>query len=107
LHRPKNQRNQGKTIVFPRENRSLLLTLCPPIEKSIILLSRYCMHTVILFHYCIYPVILYKTTVILEKNGFYTHVRPPPTLFFQAFFFLEPKLTIFCGLKNDFVTCSF
>jgi hypothetical protein len=57
---------------------ALLMTSCPPIEKGIILLFRYCMHPVILLSYCIYPVILYKTTVILEKNGFYTHVRPPP-----------------------------
>jgi hypothetical protein len=87
LHRPENQRNQGKISGFLRENRSLLMTSCPPIEKSIILLCHYCMHPVILFHYCIYPVILYKTTVILKKNGSYTHVRPPPTQKFRPSFF--------------------
>ena len=66
---------------------ALLLTICPSIEKSIIILFNYCMHPVILFHYCIYPVILYKTTVILEKNGSYTHVRPPPTQKFRPSFF--------------------
>ena len=78
LHSPKTQQNQGKIDGFLRENQPLLMTLCPSIKKSIILLFLYCMHPVQLLSYCIYPVILYKTTVILEKNGSYTHVRPPP-----------------------------
>lgn len=64
----KTQQNQSKISGFLREKQRLLTTLCPPIEKSIIEL----------FRYCIYPVILYKTTVILEKNGSYMYVRPPP-----------------------------
>jgi hypothetical protein len=80
-NRPKTQQNQGKISDLLREKQRLLMTLCPPIEKSIILLFHYCMHPVILFHYCIYPVILYKTTVILEKMVFFLCVRedPPPT----------------------------
>jgi hypothetical protein len=79
LHRPENQQNQGKISGFPRENRSLLMTICPSIEKSIILLFRYCMHPVILLSYCIYPVILYKTTVILgKKMGFSICMCDPP-----------------------------
>ena len=69
-NRPKTQQNQGKISDLLREKQSLLMTLCPPIEKSIIQL----------FYYCIYPVILYKTTVILKKMGFFLCVRkdPPP-----------------------------
>lgn len=67
-NRPKTQQNQGKISGFLREKQQLLMTLCPPIEKSIIQL----------FYYCIYPVILYKTTVILEKMGFFSCVREDP-----------------------------
>jgi hypothetical protein len=84
LHSLKTQQNQGKISGFLREKQRLLMTLCPPIEKSIIQL----------FHYCIYPVILYKTTVILKKMAFFSCVREDPPLpeKFRPLFFLEPKL---------------
>ena len=46
------------------------------------------------FSYCIYPVILYKTTVILEKMGFFLCMRKDPPLpkKFRPLFFLESKL---------------
>ena len=83
-NRPKTQQNQGKISDLLREKQSLLMTLCPLIEKSIIQL----------FYYCIYPVILYKTTVILEKMGFFLYVRKDPPLpkKFRPLFFLESKL---------------
>lgn len=67
-NRPKTQQNQGKISDLLREKQRLLMTLCPPIEKSIIQL----------FYYCIYPVILYKTTVILKKMRFFLCVRKDP-----------------------------
>ena len=74
-NRPKTQQNQGKITGFLREKNRLLMTLCPPIEKSIIEL----------FYYCIYPVILYKTTVILVKMAFFLCAREdPPSPFFLA-----------------------
>jgi peptidoglycan/xylan/chitin deacetylase (PgdA/CDA1 family) len=79
VNRPKTQQNQGKITGFLREKQRLLMTLYPPIEKSIIQL----------FHYCIYPVILYKTTVILVKMAFFSRVRedPPLPIFFGPLFF--------------------
>ena len=73
---PKTQQNQAKMTVFLREKQRLLMTLYPPIEKSIIQL----------FHYCIYTVILYKTTVILKKMAFFSCGRedPPPHRNFEA-----------------------
>lgn len=65
---PKTQQNQARIGVFLRKNRSLLMTLCLPIEKSIIQL----------FHYCTCTVILYKTTVILEKMAFLSCARRIP-----------------------------
>jgi hypothetical protein len=85
----KTQQNQGKIDDFLRENQPLLMTLCPSLKKSIIQL----------FHYCIYPVILYKTTVILEKNGSYTHVQPPPTQKFRPPFFNKGDLQIYHRLN--------
>ena len=78
LHSLKTQQNQGKIDGFLRENQSLLMTLYPSTEKSIIQL----------FRYCIYPVILDKTTVILKKMGFFmhTHVRPPLLKKFRPLF---------------------
>jgi hypothetical protein len=78
LHSPKTQQNQGKIDGFLRENQPLLMTLCPPIKKSIILLFLYCMHPVQLLSYCIYPVILYKTTVILCKKWVLYACATPP-----------------------------
>jgi hypothetical protein len=77
-NRPKTQQNQAKISVFLRENRLSLMTLYPPIEKSIIEL----------FHYCIYTVILYKNTVILVKNGIFLvcERRPPLPIFFEPLF---------------------
>jgi len=77
--RPKTQQNLGKISDLLRGKQRLLMTLYPPIEKSIIQL----------FYYCIYPVILYKTTVILEKMGFFLCVRkdPPLPIFFGPLFF--------------------
>ena len=67
-NRPKTQQNQGKITGFLREKQRLLMTLYPPIEKSIIQL----------FHYCIYTVILYKTPVILKKIAFFSCGREDP-----------------------------
>ena len=67
---PKTQQNQGKISDFLREKQRLLMTLYPPIEKSIIQL----------FYYCICTVILYKTPVILVKMAFFSCVREDPPL---------------------------
>lgn len=54
------------------------------------------------FSYCIYPVILYKTPVILVKNVIFLACErlTPLPIFFAPLFFLEPKLTIFRGVKG-------
>ena len=94
--RPKTQQNQGKISDLLREKKSLLMTLCPPIEKSIIQL----------FYYCIYPVILYKTTVILEKMAFFSCGRkdPPFPKILHPYFF-RGGFVGFCRLKNGFAHC--
>lgn len=77
-NRPKTQQNQAKISAFLRENQPLLMTLCLPIEKSIIKL----------FYYCICTVILYKTPVILVKNAIFLvcEKRPPLPIFFGPLF---------------------
>ena len=79
-NQPKTQQNQGKITGFLRGKKRLLMTLYPPIEKSIIEL----------FHYCICTVILYKTPVILgQKMAFFSCVRedpPLPKIFGPLFF---------------------
>jgi hypothetical protein len=82
---PKTQQNQAKIGVFLRENRSLLLTLCLPIEKSIIQL----------FYYCIYPVKLFRYTVLVVFWCF-SHARrtPPSPKILHPYFFLA-NLAVF------------
>lgn len=65
---PKTQQNQARIGVFLRENRSLLMTLCLPIEKSIIQL----------FHYCTYPVQLFRYTVLVVFWCFFHAKRTFP-----------------------------
>jgi hypothetical protein len=90
---PKNQQNQAKMTVFLREKQRLLMTLYPPIEKSIIQL----------FHYCICTVILYKTTVILVKNGIFLVCgkrTPPSPKIFDPYFFVAIVAGLSVGKFN-------
>jgi hypothetical protein len=74
----KNPIKPAKINAVPREKNTLLMTLYPSIEKSIIQL----------FRYCTYPV-LYEKPVQNDKNGYFSRVyrgRSPPANFFRPLF---------------------
>ena len=78
----KNPIKPAKINAVLREKNTLLMTLYPSIEKSIIQL----------FRYCTYPV-LYEKPVQNDKNGYFSRIyrgRSPPANFFRPLFFPQP-----------------